>query len=618
MHRRLLEEEQHVEKLNEELSEAACIGQLLVSKNEELERELEELREQLRQQDFGASGHTDIAEHSRTPTCGLSVDGGSGKASRELTPRSDDHRTPRSITPTSGSAFPSLRSSGSGRQRSLTPCRVGPSLGLRSLRAKTSSRSHSTQRRHSVHVLANEYDTDLQDLVAENKRLTSKASELEQNQQDLSDRLQEALAELANERASSSKKAEALEKAASASELAQAVARHHDLRSELDSEQARSWELEQLLLSEQRHAVNLHEEVAAALQESQEHQHDADSRAEEVDVLRARLEELSDVAAESRRASEEQMNNAHNQAPDALARSRIETYGRSLSVDMRSHLFQGGPEQAMSPRDLALLREIDELRVHLVNAELTLQRREAARFHGEDDGGDHLDGIEANQTGVRKNAASTATANRPHMASSKSLQLHSNTNQNPHSQQIARHRTSAASLARSMSQSLSVGAGVGIGTGPGAASGGATFKLRGLAGLANVVQEAVRGAEEHLPWKSAAGANRIGEEAVGHTSRAGYAEGSQGSVGATHPPKGLLRRPSLPGQQQQHHQHQQPHHHQHPQWQEKEPKELKEKKDHKEKDGAKDGASNSIAHGKFLVRPSWPDAFRSSPAIGQR
>lgn len=337
---RLLQEEARAQRLGQDLAEAATVGQMLVAQNEELQHEVDALRLQLQHQEHGLAGdHGD--EHS---------------------PHGGSHKM-RSTTPV---PF-----------RSATPsrCRVP---NPRKSRAKTPVRSHSSHRRHSVHILAKEYDHDMQELIAENKRLTDKATQLKRGNYELHTRLEEVLCELAAQREHPDPQQTV--GTAHLDQMTEFEIREDHLKSEIDAERARVWELEQSAEAARRESADLRGEVSALISECQEQQGHSEAQAEEISVLHERLQELADyVAARRLQDSAQALAEAERQPNDLAERSRIETYGRSLAIDIRSDLLKEGHDRPISPTDMRLLREVDELRAQLVNAEFVLQTREVYR-----------------------------------------------------------------------------------------------------------------------------------------------------------------------------------------------------------------------------------------------
>jgi len=127
--------------------------------------------------------------------------------------------------------------------------------------------------------------------------------------------------------------------------------------------------------------MELQDQLSALVSECQDHHAASESKEEELQSMHERMQEMSDtITAQSQRESAQTLSlQGRSTTPQ---RSRIETYGRSLAMDIRTEDLGGddGEGHPLSPTELAMLRQMDELRAQLVNAELSLQTREVYRL----------------------------------------------------------------------------------------------------------------------------------------------------------------------------------------------------------------------------------------------
>eukprot|EP00443_Scrippsiella_acuminata_P051709 CAMPEP_0115508084 /NCGR_PEP_ID=MMETSP0271-20121206/72106_1 /TAXON_ID=71861 /ORGANISM="Scrippsiella trochoidea, Strain CCMP3099" /LENGTH=537 /DNA_ID=CAMNT_0002937789 /DNA_START=64 /DNA_END=1677 /DNA_ORIENTATION=- len=351
---RLTAEESRAERLDHELEEAAAFGRQLLSANEELQQEIEFLRREQHDQEEQPSPGVEPLPVGFRPRL--------KRMSTESTKLSCDRREPGET---------------------------------------------SNERRKSVDLLANEFESDLQDLLAQNLALSGKAQQLERDNRALQEKIlqdntRESSRALDPEELHLSSRADRLgrlQPEAKLVDVSDFESREDALMSELDDEKARAWELEQQLLAANQEASKLHSQVSILFGECQDQQGACEAKEAEVESLRRRIQELTD-AVQAQRVAE----STEKLLPPTPEGRRFECFFTSLERDMQT-AYQGGgatDDTESGPRspskskaDLELFRQVEELREQLVTAEdagresrrlrseLALQRREADRLREE-------------------------------------------------------------------------------------------------------------------------------------------------------------------------------------------------------------------------------------------
>jgi len=374
-------EETRAERLDLELEEAAAFGRQLLAANEELQHELAFFRREETDQEQPSPGVEPEPNFFRKQL---------RRCSTESTKLTCDRREP----------------------------------------SETSS-----GRRKSVDLLANEYESDLQDLIAQNKALNDKAQQLERDNRALQDKiLQDNINEANLMRDDVSQVSSRTERRGSLMsdtrlpEVLDLESREDALKSELDDERANAWELEQRLAAANHEASELHNQVGILVGECQVQQGTCEAKEAEVESLQQRIQELTD-AVQAQRVAE----STATLLPATPEGRRYESFFTSLERDMQTACPNSGcnEEAESGPRsppkskaDLELYRQVEELREQLVGAEdagresrklrseLALQRREAERLR------EQLRGVE--EHAGRGQSGADGAAAEPHESASPS------------------------------------------------------------------------------------------------------------------------------------------------------------------------------------------------------
>lgn len=350
MRHQLWMEESRAERLDHELAEAAAIGRFLLSKNEELQQEVEYWKgdgcdgygdgPDLQRRDSEMAGFRHQLKRFSSQCLG-DLDAWGGLDNEEL-----DHRVPRRLS-------------------------------------KAGSKECSTV------DLAREYETDLQELLAENRRLNGKALSLDRENRTLQERIDDISHEqdLNDASTAASWKPDRRDTVKSADsrsilDFADLENREDKLKSELDEERNRVLDLEEDLKAAKQTSSHLSEQVMILQGECQDHLAICENREAEVECLHQRLEELAHAVQVQRVMGSSNSYGAAGHSPP----SRFDGGFHSLERDI---LCSRDSDARGSRADVNMLRQVDELREQLAAAEaaardaralrteLSLQKREA-------------------------------------------------------------------------------------------------------------------------------------------------------------------------------------------------------------------------------------------------
>jgi len=419
LQQRLNEEQAQAAELRQGLEEAACVGQQLLSINEELQQEVDQLQHAARALSR-ASPRFPCA-----PRLGV------------ISPAAlDSARTPAGSTRTPRMAFG--RSPRAMRQLELSV--VSPAA-LTVDSARTPCMMAARARRHSVHVLAKEYDHELQELAAENRTLEMKAQQLQRDNQELKDCVQKSGLDHVQSgfrlwsppqskavtptvgngvpgrlavQGDASSPTSSSSSDTSPGARAAFEAREELLKSEFDDERARSWELQQELDRTRQECTELGGHVEALSDEL--HQQQVLREASETGAAQLR-QQFVEMMEASQAAQAEMPEKASSIS--CWHSSESAGAGSSLLRDLQaSEVWQDELEaDVCSPRPLELSKHVAVLRDQLLNAELEAQRHHAERrgfrrAENENRTG-NVDAAAATEEKQRRRLASKASTLRP-------------------------------------------------------------------------------------------------------------------------------------------------------------------------------------------------------------
>lgn len=213
-------------------------------------------------------------------------------------------------------------------------------------------------RRHSMHILSKEVDQSLQDRL---HRISYAPSPLRKT-------------------AAKKERGAFAPPSRNQSDIEAFALREERLKSELDDEGARSWQLEKDLLEARKEVAGLRDQVSSLTLEMREQQTYCELREAEVTALHGQVEEMTNAA--------QVVSRPPSCGPSRQTPSGALYGGRSLLRDIQAAelLGQDDPNAAqgppISPVGLQLYQQVEELRAQLMNAEFESQRRQAGRHCG--------------------------------------------------------------------------------------------------------------------------------------------------------------------------------------------------------------------------------------------